>query len=177
MMRKELLDEPISTKATVFLETVLESIDCGQLLIVLNRYAYRGGYRDFFLVKNRDDFDKILNAARSRDSISVFFEGAVQIKGVVGESLTSEILKVVKPEFDKSDEYAIFIVRSDSPKSNLEGDYIRYFTSIEKMSDWLDTHKGVPIIVSDLPYWEKNSNKVVTAYIPDADGVVRTGAY
>lgn len=93
-MRKELLDEPVLTRTPAFSELALEALNEGFELAILNRYANCGGYREYFLVKNQEEFLSIINNAPPKTSISVFFAGSLPIRGIAdAEAQALEFLK------------------------------------------------------------------------------------
>ncbi len=174
-MRKELFDEPVSTREPAFTESVVEALDQGLELVILNRYANCGGYGEYLLVKTQEEFCSIVSNARPKTSISVFFARALPIRGIADTKLEARVLRFL--ESQQEQDKGVVVIRLDTRDPTLDSEHLHFFTKSEQVATWFETHRGVPIIAGKLSFWEDNCDKVLTAYVPDADGIVRRGAY
>jgi hypothetical protein len=176
-MHQELFDEPVSTHNPVFIQSVAEALSRGHELVVLERRVNCGGDSVRFLVRKLDEFYDILNHSRAKDAITVFFTGALSIRGLASPDLELRALALLESQQAKGDDDGVVVVRLDAPDMALGREDMCFLRSPEDISVWFDNHAGVPIIAGELSFWEGNSEKAITAYLPDADGEVRPGAY
>ena len=146
----------------------------GEAVIVLLRYSNCGGARGYFLIREQRQFDELVTGARAKTSITVFFETGF-LKGNVCDGLRDSaigLLHSVKPEGAGVD-----IIRLDGIGSLLDLDHLLWLTEEEEITDWFATRPGTPVLIRDLNFWDDNNPSTVTVYVPDADGIVRPGAY
>jgi hypothetical protein len=129
---------------------------------MLYRYAYEAGNRDYFLVRTVEDFHTALSKVGINTAISVFFE-TLPIRGKVDAAIETQIVEYLNalPAGDKE----VFIIRLDAADALLgyDEDYFA-FTTAEEVRGWCRANDGVPVIAGALPFWEKNSERVITAY-------------
>lgn len=176
-LRDELLGPRLSAHAPAFTEAVAEALDDDQEVVVYTRGANCGGGRqEQFLVRRVVEFRDIVDSAWPKTAISVFFATALPIRGVAGAELRTRVLELLQ-QLLREDEDGVFVIRRDAPGVALGREDIRLLRSPDQVVRWFDDHPGIPILAGELPFWEDNSDRVITAYVPDADGVVRPGAY
>jgi hypothetical protein len=176
-MHQELFNEPVSTHNPIFIQSVAGALSRGHELVVLKRRANCGGDSVRFLVRKLDEFHDILNHSRAKDAITVFFAGALPIRGLANPDLELRTLAFLKSQQAKGDDDGVVVVRLDAPDMVLGREGMCFLRSPEDIAVWFANHVGDPIIAGELSFWEGNSEKAITAYLPDADGKVRPGAY
>ena len=171
----ELLIEPISTQDPVFNAFVqqLWSEDCA--VVVLKRSANMAGAKDYYLIHNIAEFHEIIADAREKTSISIFLD-TMTMKGPVNQEMATEMLHylMTQPESERE----LFVICLDTASVKIEfGTDMFLLETAEAVETWVQQHTLMPIIAGGLPFWERNSEHVITAYVPDADDVIRPGAY
>jgi hypothetical protein len=175
-MQRELSERLISTDDSDFIEKVESKLRQGEPIIILLRYSHQGGNREYFIVKNIDEFRQILQKAHHRDALSIFFSQSFPVQGKVSDELKERMLdflgKIIRDE-----EEAIFVIRLDTDKFTLWTDNMKVFSELNQIEEWCNKNLGVPVIVGLLAFWEDDSKSMVTAYVRDSDGQVRRGAY
>lgn len=181
-MREELIgnNEPVSTAEPVFLHVVSSVLRDSPPLFGLIRYANAAGSKDYFILRSQDDFDAMLGRCRAKDSISIFFAPSLPIRGVTDDSTldqTLELFEQVAESPDSDDLTEIDVVRLDSPEAELDASHLDFFCSAEEIREWFAKHPNVPVAIGQLDFCKENGDEVVSAYVPDADGIVRPGAY
>lgn len=172
----EVLNEPVSADNPVFTMYVEKVLGEGQSVIVLHRYANMAGAKDYFLVRNAEDFFRALSKAHPKTSVSVFFQEVLPIRDMVSTRVETQVLDYLtaQPEADRE----VFIIRLDASDMVLQFDRdIFLFETADEVRTWTGRNFGVSIMAGGLPFWERNSERVITAYVRDQDGVLRPGAY
>jgi hypothetical protein len=160
----ELLNEPVSIDNPAFHTYVTQALREGHTVVMLRRYAYRGGDRDYFLVRTIEDFQQVLSSSRieTLSSTSVFF-ATLPLRGKVDAAIETQIVEYLNalPASDKE----VFIIRLDAANTLLDSDEdIFVFMTEAEVQDWCRANAGVSIIAGGLPFWEKNSERVITVY-------------
>jgi hypothetical protein len=175
-MQSELSELPISTDDQDFIERVKSQLDQGKPIVVLLRYANQGGNREYFLVKAQNEFLQVLQKARSKDAITVFFSASFPVQGRVSSELKDEAIKFLEKVIQE-DEDAIFLVRLDTDQIGLGLDNMKIFSKSHQIEEWFNQNPDIPVIIGLLAFWENNSAEKITAYVRDIDGQIRRGAY
>lgn len=175
-MQSELSELPISTDNRDFIERVKSELEQGKPIVVLLRYANQGGNREYFLVKSQNEFLQVLQKAHSRDAITVFFSSSFPVQGRVSSELKDETIKFLEKVIQE-DEEVICLVRLDTDEIGLGLDTMKVFSKFEQVEEWFNRNHDTPVIIGLLAFWEDNSGEKITAYVPDADGQIRLGAY
>ncbi len=175
-MQSESSELLISTDNPTFLESVESKIRRAEPIVILLRFNSGGGGRAYFIVKTVDDFHQVLQKAHRRDALSVFFRQSFPIQGRVSDELKDRTLKFLEKVIQDDDE-AIFLIRLDTNEIILGTDNMKTFTEPKQLEEWFSNNLGVPVIVGLLAFWQDDSEEMVTAYVRDADGQIRRGAY
>ena len=175
-MNQELTQSPISVENPAFLRIVESKLEQGEPLVVLLRYSNSGGDRCYFLLKSIDDFQDMLRETHSKDALSIFFSQSFPIQGIVSLELRDKVIKLLEKIIQDGDD-ALFVIRLDTSKVLLGMDDMKCFSKLSQIDEWFKSHEGVPVVVDSLAFWQDDSEKMITAYVPDADGQVRPGAY
>jgi len=173
-MDPTLTNEPVSCAAPAFRRLVGEHVQNGEAIVVLFRYSNSGGAKDYFLVREQRQFDELVAGAYAKTSITVFFETGF-LKGNVCDGLRDSaisLLHSIKAEFGGVD-----IIRLDGTETSLDMDHLFWLTEEEEITDWFAKRPSTPVLIGALKFWDDNNPNIVTVYVPDADGIVRLGAY
>lgn len=174
-MQSETSQPLISTDNPDFIEKVESKIKQCEPVVILLRYNNQNGRRACFLIRTIDEFHQVLQKARPRDALSVFFRQSFFAEGVATYELKDRIMFLGKFIPDEDD--SVVVVRLDTNKFMLDTDTMKNFFTREEADEWFSQNLGVPVIVALLTYWEDNSEQMITAYVRDADGQIRLGTY
>lgn len=174
-MHESLFNEPVSTSASALHELLSQTFKEGQFVVLLLRYAYHGGVKDYYLVRTAAEFDSAMKSTRERTSITVFFESNFKLIGTADDELCAkavELLSSVKERYGGVD-----LIRIDGTAFELDEPHFHFCETPEEICEWFRTHHGAQILAGTMEFWRDNCPEVVTAYVPDEDGVIRPGAY
>ena len=166
----------ISTDNPDFVEKVESKLRQNEPVAVLLRYSHQGGNREYFIVKSIGDFQQVLQKAHRRDALSIFFSQSFPVQGKVSDKLKERIVAFLDKAI-QDDEEAIFVIKLDTDRITLGTDNMKVFSEPNQIREWCKKNFGVPVIVGLLPFWEDDSESMVTAYVRDSDGQIRRGAY
>ena len=152
-----------------FIKTAIDIINRNGEVLVLVRYPYQAGNRDFFLIKSSIEFEEFIEKREPRESVMVFELIENVIEGTVAKALITSILdRVVKPKY--SDWLVIF--------KELEGrtQHWDYCENKEELEDALISSLGCSFRVLEDPLWV-DERLVYHAYVPDQNGGIYPGRY
>lgn len=175
--RDAVRDEPLSTANEAFCLVVEDALDRGEELVVLVRHAAAGGAKDYFVVRRPEELAGVLGRRGPRTSISVFFAAALPVRGVAGPETERAALELLATS---SSDPAPGV---DALRLDMEGPPLpstcgpEWLGTADEVRSWFLANRGAPVAVGLLRFWEDNGDRVVTAYVPDDDGVVRPGPY
>ena len=113
--------------------------------------------------------------ARAKTSITAFFQTNFKLHGIADDLLcakTIELLPTVATEYEGID-----LLRVDGPDAELDDVHYDYCTTPEDIQDWFRSNRGGQFLAGTMEFWQYNCPHIITAYVPDDDGVVRPGAY
>jgi hypothetical protein len=175
-MQSELSELPISTDNQDFIERVKSELEQGKPIAVLLRYANQGGNRQYFLVKSQNEFLQVLQKARPRTAVTVFFSASFPVQGKVSSELKDNTIKFLERVIQE-DEEAISLVRLDTEEIWLGLDTMKVFSKSQQIEEWFNRNPDIPVMIGLLAFWEDNSDEKITAYVRDVDGQIRRGAY
>jgi hypothetical protein len=170
------LQSPIATTDSAFQDVVKSKLSQGQPIIALLRYNRHGGAHSYFILKHFDGLSKVLEKAHYKDALTLFFSQSFPIQGVVAPELKELATGFLKTALEDGEE-AVFAVRLDATGILLKIDELQGFSTAEQIDEWFSRHSDARIMIGTLAFWENNSDKMITAYVPDADGQVRRGSY
>jgi hypothetical protein len=143
---------------------VKQLLDCQLRVLVVVRYSYAAGSKDFILLESMEQFSKLLTQLKERDSVIVVNSFNIVKEGTVDRSFIEDSLLrypggaswvLIGPD---NYEYTADWAYAES-KSELQ----------EEIEDRIGN------VIDDPDYIREGS--AIDAYIPDSDGTVRPGAY
>lgn len=158
--------KPLSTTDETFLRAVLDLVSGGEILVVV-RYAYGGGARDFLFLKDVSEFHGLLGRLKCRDSVVVMKSFSKVLEG----KIDPELLDAAAEAYP--DGACWIVVDKNAPK------YEAGNCAAETRADLLDELRdrmGRYVRIIKEPNYISAAHSIA-AYIPDEDGVVRPGAY
>jgi hypothetical protein len=161
-----------STRSCEFRRTAERWIAENGEILALIRYDRAAGSKDFEFFTSSPEFESSLDALSPRTSVIVFKERQLPLRGLVTDHFISAALELIPDgeesllwEFDRT------ISGSVSWHSFRTGE------SHAELKEELTERYGRRIAVGLYPPWLHDNDCVISAIMPDADGVVRSGAY
>jgi hypothetical protein len=158
---------PTSTRDSGFLSDVKQLMDCNHRVLVVVRYVYAAGSKDFILLESMEQFSELLTRLKERDSVIVFKSINVVNEGTVDRNFIEDsILKypqgaswvLIGPDnYDYTADWA-------------------YAESKSELAEELEDRIGNVVCIINEPEY-MSEEFTVAAYVPDLDGNVRPGAY
>ena len=156
-----------STQDPAFLDEVRQLASNNEEILILVRYVYGAGSRDFVLLDSMTKFSDLLQCCRERDSVTVMKSFNVICRGIVTDDFI--VSAIADYESDKS----WILIGGDNYEYTADWAFAE---SEAELKEELDARLGNEVcIVSEPDHWSETD--AMTAYVPDSDGVVRPGAY
>jgi hypothetical protein len=156
----------LSASDREFLDAVKNIFAAAEVLVVV-RYVYGAGRRDFLILKNITEFQRLIGGLRTRDSVVVMKSFQKIKEGKVDEAFI-EAAAAIYPTG------ANWILIGKDNFEYTPG--FAYASSDEELRENLQDRLGNHVFIVDEPNYISDDQSVA-AYIPDEDGVVRPGAY
>ena len=157
-----------STLDPTFIETAHRWLSADDETLVLLRYPNSAGNRDFVRCVNGGEFDALVASQRAKTSVIVIRNCRLLKRGIVDEA---------------------FIDFTASSLPNATGDWLLIGSCNDKtLGDWtfcedraelrgnLRDRVGLETFIFAEPDWFDEID-TISAYVPDADGIARPGAY
>lgn len=157
---------PLSAFDPAFLRDVEHLLGAGQILVVV-KYAYGAGSRDFLFLNDMSEFRGLLSRLRRRDSVVVMKSFRKVIEGRVDAALI-DAAQAAYPEG------ACWIVLDRNPPKYATSNFPAECRGdlIAELSDLM----GGDVCILEEPHYT-SAEESIRAYIPDEDGSVRPAAY
>jgi hypothetical protein len=156
----------LSTRDGEFLDAVQSLFAAPEVLVVV-RYVYGAGNRDFLILKNMSEFHSLIGKLRNRDSVVVMKSFQKIKEGIVEHAfieaaaavyrMASNWILIGKDNFEHTAEWA-------------------YAGSEAELREELQDRLGNYVCIVDEPNYISDEHSI-GAYVPDEDGIVRPGAY
>ncbi|HEX2909393.1 MAG TPA: hypothetical protein VH186_01200 [Chloroflexia bacterium] len=158
--------ENLSTTGRPFLSEVEKALSQYKQLLILHRPSGAGGTRYWFLISKNSDISTVIATGKARSSFTVFDANLLALRGEVNAELKMKAVKLFK------DCGELLMAEFIPDQIQLESAF--GFDELAEVEDWLEARKEVEVVVGGYPNFDK---EIVTGYTPDADGLVRPGAY
>ncbi|MEM9778198.1 MAG: hypothetical protein AAF902_26715, partial [Chloroflexota bacterium] len=177
---------PSSALSQDFTEGAKQILERFGQLIMLRRYAYMGGGGgSWHLVTHFSEWAKLLDEGRPRTAYTIILENELSVLGKINSDFLDQTLKI----FDKWGDLMIAKILDDDSMISLHPFEWKMTGHSHQDADeslqqarnrvveFFDKHRGARVAVGrNIWIWEDEIYEK-TAYYPDADGSVRTGAY
>jgi hypothetical protein len=163
---------PISTTDQRFLATLQDWLREQHEIPVLIRYHAAAGGKNFEFFSSFHALAERLNHLPTRTSVIAFKRPQLSFRGIVDDDF---IAKCVSSIPDGS-EY--LVVKTRLPAYDKSS--ITHWSAGESHCDLrrdLEEWRGHSVAVGVYPPWLADTEDVISAYVPDEDGVVRSGGY
>ncbi len=156
----------LSTSDGEFLDAVQGIFAAPEVLVVV-RYVYGAGNRDFLILKNMTEFNRLLGRLCNRDSVVVMKSFQKIKEGIVDQAFIEGAAAVYKTG-------ANWVLIG---KENFEHTAGRAYAGSEgELREELQDRLGNHVCIVDEPNYISDEHSI-GAYVPDEDGIVRPGAY
>ena len=170
-----LLDEPVSTANPKLTAAVNERISHDEVIVLLIRYAYTGGGKEYHIIRSAEEFVSFLGELPPQTSVTTFFESAFSAKGKVDAKLYLQMIELFAKEYEEHEGMNFLCLESTENVS--DGRKIAFIHETESVRQWLSLHDGCRVLIGTMKFWLANNKDFVTAYVPDKDGKIHPGAY
>jgi hypothetical protein len=156
----------LSTTDQTFQQAVQDLLGCGEILVVI-RYVYGGGSREFRFFRDISKFRSTLARLRRRDSVVVMKSFREVIEGTVDAPF-------IDAAANRYQEGEYWILLDDDAPKYVGKEY--YVSSRAELVADLKAMLGHRVRLIEQPDYTSEEQSI-GAYVPDPDGVVRPGAY
>jgi hypothetical protein len=141
-------------------------------ILVLVRYSRAAGSKDFEFFSSFETLVTRLDQLPPSTSIIVFREPQLPLRGIVDDEFVSGCLKS-RPN---GSEFLLLESRHRNDGKPARPRWAAGETHAE-LREVLEEARGRAVAVEFYPPWLSDSSKVISAVVPDRDGVVRVGVY
>jgi len=136
------------------------------------RYAYAAGNRSFEFFSSPAALFERLGQLQRRTSVTAFRQAQLPVRGIVNDEFIKSCMRAI-PE--GSEFLLVETVQRTAGRMSWFHDMAG--ETHAELREALEDSRGSPVAVGMHPAWVNGGPDVVTAYVPDEDGVVRLGAY
>ena len=141
-------------------------------LLVMFRYPYAGGARDYELHSSIDSITHRLSAVQPQTSVIAFRDPQLQLRGTV----TDDFINVALASIPEGTEFlivetALTTYGAHSWYRNAAG------TTHSELREELESCMERPVILGPYPPWLEDGPDVISGYVPVATGLIKPGAY
>ena len=161
-----------STTDKEFLTTLKDWLDNHSEIMVLIRYSRAGGNKSFEFFTSFAALSERLHQLRPQDCITAFRRPQLPLRGVVDDAFINECLRSIP---DGAEFVVVETVRRTAGRYSWFHDEAG--ETHEELRESLEASRGNPVAVGEYPPWLEDSPYVISGYVPDEDGVARTGVY
>ena len=161
----------------VFFEAVDKAILEDGFVVTTVRYANCGGAKTYHLYKETAAFVKDLNEYRPKTSITVHTAKCFDYIGPSNEHAHSIAADRLKRAHKDDNDDGIDLILINSEQNELDDSHYQFIDNHEDLQAWFERSQGQQVAFGQMIFWEDNSPIVFTGYVPDKDGIIRTGAY
>ena len=155
-----------------FLKTLEDWLDSQSEIMVLISYSRAGGNKSFEFFTSFAALSERLQQLRPQDCITAFRRPQLTIRGVVDDAFIDKCLS----EMPDDTEFLVVETIRRTAGGYSWFSYTAGETS-EELRTALEDSRGNPVAVGKYPPWLEDNPDVISGYVPDEDGVARTGVY
>ena len=163
---------PVSATDPDFLGTLERWLSSLPEMLVMIRYSAAAGNRDFEFFSSFEVLSNRISQLPPSTSITAFRQPQLPVRGVVDEVFIASCLIGVP---DGSEFLVIETVR----RAIGEKSWFHYEAgeTHAELLDALENSLGASVAVGPYPPWVRDTDEVVSAIVPDENGLVRIGVY
>jgi hypothetical protein len=153
----------LSTKDPIFLDRV-RSFNTSPEVLVLVRYSRAAGLKSFRLLSSFSAFELLLNPLPPSTAITIFKNPGLPHRGIVDDSFITHCLAAI---IDGT-EYLVL---------DIENNCFCAGEAHEELRADLQGLRGQRVAVGTYPPFLLDTDEIITAYVPDKNGIVAIGKY
>jgi hypothetical protein len=141
-------------------------------ILVLIRYSRAAGSKGFELFASFEALSKRIRQLPPSTSIVAFRQPQVPLRGVVDDDFVASCLSCVP---DSSE----FLVLETARRAYGEQSWFHWMDgeTHAELREALEGSRGARVAVGPYPPWLVDSDDVISAIVPDENGIVRVGVY
>ena len=161
-----------STDDVLFRSTVQQWLAASGEISTLIRFHAAAGSRDFEFYRSWFEFTERLDRLRPRTSVIVFRYTQLPLRGRVDDVFTRLVLAGIP-------DGAEYMIAGLERATASAVSWYR-FSSGDNHHDLLEdlkNYEGHNVAVGLYPPWQRDTDSVISAYVPDTDGCIRSGVY
>jgi hypothetical protein len=164
--------EPLSTSDPKFLEMLNSWLQAEGELLLLFRFAYAAGNREFEFFTSFASLQEGLKQLPPSTSVVAFRQRQLPLRGLVDDFFIESCLRQIPENTD----YALTetVKRVYGKRSWFHNGGGR--SHAELRAD-LEESRGTTVAVGPETPWFNDSENVASAYVPDQNGIVKVGSY
>jgi len=161
-----------STTDTRFLGTLKSWLQSQSEISILVRYSHAGGNRELTFHKNFEDLTDRLAKLPPLTSVIAFRQPQLPLRGVVDDEYIAKCLKIIP-------DGAEYLVVDAMPRVAGKRSWFHFGDgdSHRDLREELENLRNDAVAAGLYPPWREDTAEVISAVVPDADGVVRSGVY
>jgi hypothetical protein len=142
-------------------------------IFVLIRYSAAAGNKDFEFFSSFETLSKRLRQLPPSTSITAFRQPQLLLRGLVDECFIASCLSAIP---DGSEFLALEMTRRAYGEHSLF--HWEAGESHAELRETLEHSRGTPVAVGPYPpFWLEDSDDLVSAIVPDVNGIARIGIY
>ena len=178
--------QPLSAYDPKFTKMVHEVLQKNGDALVFQRFAYTAGANaGWYLIKSVEQWQELLDSGKTKTAFTLILDPIFSLRGVATPQLKDEALAL----FDRLGDLMMAVLPSEDTYISLQStewttngwktqDAERAWVKAKnKVVQFFENYQESQVgIGRNLFVWDEDI-KEITAYIPDEDGVVRSGAY
>jgi len=155
-----------------FLATLDEWLRSQREILLLIRYSYAAGSKDFEFFSSFETLTKRLHSLAPRTCVTAFRETQLPFRGVVDENFITACLSGISDGLE-------FLVAETVPRKAGRALWFHHGAgeSHAELREELEGLQGHTVAVGLYPAWLEDTDDVISAIMPDEGGAVTIGVY
>ena len=172
LSRAPSMDNYPSTKDAQFLRTLKSWLDTHAEVLLMIRYSGAAGSKRFEFFRSFREIAERMQELPPRTSVICFREPQLPLRGVVDDEFIAECLSRIP---DGSE----YLVVETTRRVYGQASWFHHGAgeSHAELSEELEDARGRPVAAGAYPPWLYDTEDVISAVVPDADGTPRSGVY
>lgn len=161
-----------STTEKKFLQSLEEWLHGQSEVMILVRYSRAAGNKSFEFYTSFAALTQRLAQLKAETSVTAFRKPQLPLRGYVDDEFISKCLSFIRTRSE-------FLVLETDPRMATQQWLYHHEAgeSPDELRQALDGLRGRLVAVGEYPQWLNDSPDVISAYVPDQDGTVKTGVY
>lgn len=159
----------LSARDNQFRTTVRDWLNQRRELLVLIRYSQAAGSKDFLLIHDFAQFEERIGKLPPGTSIIVFRQPRLPFRGVVDSIFIDTLARKIH---DGTEYLALYL-------DKWEYGWPHWFAgeTTKELITQLKGWQGKRVAIGPYPPWLEDNEDVISAIVPDADGLTQAGIY